>query len=65
MSGLILFMIVPPVCKILEPAQTYRIASQLHTYGSGQAFITDFLAVVDDDDDGNGDRHPFYRKQHD
>ena len=50
MSGLILLMIVPPVCKILEPAQTCRIASQLHTYGSGQAFITDFLAV---DDDGN------------
>src|SRR4051812_45350777 len=45
MSGLILFMIVPPVCKILEPAQTCRIASQLHTYGGGQAFITDILAV--------------------
>ncbi|WP_144565986.1 hypothetical protein [Neobacillus bataviensis] len=43
MSGLILFMIVPPVCKICSQHNLPEYIS-IHTYGSGQAFITDFSA---------------------
>ncbi|WP_176541056.1 MULTISPECIES: hypothetical protein [unclassified Bacillus (in: firmicutes)] len=52
MSGLILFMIVPPVCKICSQHNLPEYIS-IHTYGSGQAFITDFSAKHVE----NGDRH--------
>jgi len=48
-------MIVPPVCKICSQHNLPEYIS-IHTYGSGQAFITDFSAKHVE----NGDRHRSY-----
>ncbi|MEH7413770.1 hypothetical protein V7266_00590 [Neobacillus drentensis] len=72
MSGLILFMIVPPVCKNFLSQHNLPEYISIHTYGSGQAFITDFSAKHVENSDRHqskfthsvelkkGDRHRFY-----